>query len=97
MEYLLHRASHFTIPPPPTPPPHILSAEDAASIPEGFLPEAIILRPALLMGAARGLDAVRAGDVSVYSIAREDVARWVAEKCMPGMGEWVGKGPVMGY
>lgn len=98
MEYLFQRAGHF---PSPThlPPTHILPEAGRTAVPESFVPEVIILRPALLTdGPERGIGKVRADEsASVYTISRADVARFITDKCMPGEGEWVNHAPVLGY
>lgn len=98
LEYLFQRAGNFPTP-TQTPPTSILSEADRASLPESFVPEVIIIRPALLTdGAESGLSKIRAAEgASVWTISRNDVARFITDRCMPGEGEWVNRAPVLGY
>lgn len=61
----------------------------------------IVVRPALFTGGdetALGKEKTKVGEeVYTYTIRRTEVARFIAEECVPGQDEWVGKNPVVGY
>lgn len=83
------------------PPTHFLEPEKFSSITEGFLPELIIVRPALLTGGeepALGREKTKVGEeVYTYTVRRSEIGRFIAEDCVPGRDDWVGKLPVVGY
>lgn len=99
LEYLLMRASAvpFTHPTPMSP---LLTQEQVDSAKAGFIPEVIIVRPAFMPGGdepARDKAHIQtAEDAYVYTVRRSEVGRFIAQDCLTG-GEWVGKGPVVGY
>ncbi|MGG6496483.1 UNVERIFIED_CONTAM: SDR family oxidoreductase, partial [Bacteroidetes bacterium 56_B9] len=59
-----------------------------------FVSEITIVRPALFTGDAepKASDNVKVGeDISVYTVTRNQVARFVADECLPPRGEWVNR------
>jgi hypothetical protein len=101
LEYLLLRASvAHPAPEAHLPPEDILPREAIPSVKENFLPEVIIVRPAMFTGnqPPKGKDKTQAGEtIAVYRITRPEVARFIAEECVPGEDEWLNKLPVVGY
>ena len=101
-EYVLQRASS-ALPTPSSPssipPKSFIPRAKLDSVREGFLPEITIVRPALFMGDAEPKqgEMYKAGeDIAVYTTTRNQVARFVADECLPPMKGWVNKGPVVG-
>ncbi|WRT67823.1 uncharacterized protein IL334_004797 [Kwoniella shivajii] len=104
LEYLFHKAS-VSLPnmvsPRDIPPKTLLSQENIDSIKENFLPEVIIVRPAAFFSSDETMapkEKVRVEEkLKTYSIKRTEVARFIAEDCIPGNQTWVNKCPVIGY
>ncbi|TXT15854.1 hypothetical protein VHUM_00357 [Vanrija humicola] len=94
LEYLLQRAASAL--PTPRDVPSVLSASDAATAPEAFLPEVVVVRPALLTDGAGEHEVKAAEDAYTYYVSRADVGRFIARRCLIG-DEWVNKMPVVGY
>lgn len=87
------------------PKPEVLDPARLAGAPENFLPEFVIVRPALLIGSDEvlpegqgGADKTRVGEtISTYAVSRPEVARVIADQCLPGRNEWLNKLPVIGH
>ncbi|ODN82731.1 hypothetical protein L202_01015 [Cryptococcus amylolentus CBS 6039] len=101
LELLLQRASSVL----PTPPQStfaklpFLSSSSVSSVKEGFLPEVIIIRPAMFAGEepAKGREATKVGEkVTTYTIRRREVSRVIVEDFL-GESEWVNRLPMIGY
>lgn len=102
LEYLVQHASRAMASPTDprdVPGKDILTPEKLTAVPGSFLPEVILIRPALLTdGEAKGRPSLRAGaDIATYSCSRKDVAGFIATECMPGQQAWVNQGVVLGY
>lgn len=104
LEYIFSRAARG-IPTPTTsrdkrdvPEEHILPASEQAALPENFLDQVTILRPAFMDDREpKGLDKVRSGDaIKSYFIGRRDLADWVVTHVIDS-DEWVNRFPVIGY
>ncbi|TXT11204.1 hypothetical protein VHUM_01955 [Vanrija humicola] len=101
LEYILSRAASGI--PTPTdkrdvPAEHILPAAARGTLPENFLPQVTILRPAFMDDRdPKGLDAVKSGEaIKSYFIGRRDLADWVVKNVIDS-DEWVNRFPVIGY
>ncbi|KAL1412844.1 hypothetical protein Q8F55_000593 [Vanrija albida] len=92
LEYLVRRAARG-LPTPDAVPPVV--AEPAA-VREDFLPEVVVVRPALLTDGSGGHAVKAAADAYTYYVSRADVGRFVATRCLQGE-EWANKAPVVGY
>jgi len=99
MEYLLLRASTTVdAPEDHIPPARILPRDKIPTVKESFVPEVIIIRPALLVADGPVTGTYQAGpDVCAYTIRREDVAHFITEECLPGSDKWINTLPVLGY
>ena len=109
LEYLLQRSS--SIFPSPALDPHTVGISptylkeiDFEGLKSDFLPEVIIIRPALMMGSgdpqekSRGKDRTKVGEgLSVWTINRAEVGRVIVEECLPGHEEWLNKSPTIGW
>lgn len=109
LEYLLLRSSSVIS----TPTTHIpteanLRSELIPTIQEGFLPEVIIVRPALLTGDGsaeevnkiKGKEKTKVGEeVYTYTVNRAEVGRFIVDECLPGVKPdvWVNRIPVVGW
>lgn len=94
LEYLVQRAS-IALPTPATA-PAVVAESNATDAPESFLPEVVIVRPAMFTDGTGGHEVKAAEDAYTYYISRADVGRFVAQRCLRGE-EWVNKAPVVGY
>ena len=106
-EYIYRRASSSPslhtpsadIPASAIPPESFIPRSKLDSVRDDFIPEITIVRPALFMGDAepKDNDKVKVGeDISVYTVTRNQVARFVADECLPGREAWVNRCPVVG-
>ncbi|KAK8858609.1 hypothetical protein IAR55_002838 [Kwoniella newhampshirensis] len=101
LEHLFLRASTKLTPPTKLPGGNFLPSEAIQSVRDSFVPELIIVRPAMLVGGdeppkGKGTTKV-AEDLSTYTVRRSEVGRFIAEECVPGQDQWVNKLPVVGY
>lgn len=105
LEYAIFRATK-SIPTPTAPkelpPTSILPAEAISALPQDFLDETIILRPAWFVGDDKepqaGDKAPTVGErVTVSTVKRADVARFIVDHCLPGNSTWANKQPIIGF
>jgi hypothetical protein len=100
-EYLLARAATSVPVPSKKPDDLVMPPSHYTKVREGFIPEIIIVRPALLVGGdapAKGPGVIRSGeDISTHTIRRSDVGLFIATQCLPPNEQWVNKKPVIGY
>jgi hypothetical protein len=101
MEYLMCRASTtLAVPEDHIPPTNILPRENIPQVREHFLPEVIIVRPALLTGDGplKGKDKTKVSeDLYSYTVNRMDVAAFISDECVQKESKWVNMLPIVGY
>jgi hypothetical protein len=104
LEYLLQRASSVLPTPTSLPSEEILKQADYADLKTDFLPEIIILRPAILWGdgsvkeQAKGKDGTKVGKgLTVWMTNRAEVGRVIVEECLPGDDRWLNQLPTIGW
>ena len=105
LEYLIRRSSSITPTPLPTEIPPLLSSINLGDLQSDFIPEVIIVRPALLMGDGKSGEQVRGAEktvvgegATVWTVNRAEVGRFIVDSCLPGAGdEWVNKAPTVGW
>lgn len=99
LEYLLQRSSTtLTAPEAHYPPDWIITKSRIDETRSDFLPEVIIVRPALLVGSDASATGKYRADPTLYSytVNRVDVGKFIADECLPGNDKWVNKLPVVG-
>jgi hypothetical protein len=106
LEYLIQRSSSVLPTPPQTYIPALLAPINLQDLKSDFLPEVIIVRPALLMGDGHPGEKVRGGQntvveegATVWTVNRAEVGRFIVDCCLPvsGPDEWVNKFPTVGW
>jgi hypothetical protein len=106
LEYILRRSSAIFPTLPPTQIPKLLLPREFEGLRADFIPEVIIIRPALLMGTGdpkeqpRGAGKTRIGEgIKTWTVNRAEVGRFIVDECLPGSGgeKWVNKAPTVGW
>lgn len=102
VEYCIFRASTHIPTPTTRPPEEIIPADVVDALPENILEETIVVRPAWFVGDN---EEPQEGDVeptigervTVSTVKRADVARFIVDACLPGNDTWVNKQPIIGF
>lgn len=104
LEYLLRRSSTAISTPPTSSVPALLANGRYEDLRPDFIPEVTIVRPALMTGTGdakeqpRGADKTKAGEgITVWTINRAEVGRFIVDECLPGKNDWVNKAPTVGW
>jgi hypothetical protein len=106
LEYLIQRSSSVLPTPPQIDIPPLLAPINLQDLKSDFLPEIMIVRPALLMGDGKPGEEARGAEktivkegASVWTVNRAEVGRFIVDCCLPGSGpdEWANKSPTVGW